>query len=529
MTTSLTLAHPSDAATDESPEHALDLHGLPSSPPHRQCLPDVTSPSGLDQDLWESCRKLIRDSVNDAVWQAWFTTISCDRFSPCEVVLRVPSAIAKDTILRRFLSTIAGACASVLDTAPAIDVVVGSISSSPQPSTAPLHSDIPDNHPPPEPTHPGKLSPSGTSSVANTYFRQPPHRTNELPTPPGTPFLDSRFTFDNFVIGDSNRFAHAAALSVSRSPGHSYNPLFVHGGNGLGKTHLLRSIASYIASHHPDKLIRYVSSEQFVNEFIDAIRTNHMGDFKRRYRRCDVLLIDDIQFLGGKEQTQEEFFHTFNDLYGASKQIVLTSDRPPNAISTLEQRLQSRFLSGLITDIQPPELETRIAILKHSASRESTTVPADVLDYIATTVTTNIRELEGALLRVTAYSTLTDQPISLPLAESILSDISRHGRNRLITPDTILQTVSLNYGFSIADLIGHNRNRPLTTARQVAMYLFRQLTNYSYPVIAQYFSNRDHTTVMHAIEKISKLVATDNIMANQILSMTRNIQDSDSQ
>ena len=333
------------------------------------------------------------------------------------------------------------------------------------------------------------------------------------------PVLDPRYTFDTFVIASSNRFAHAAAQSVAESPARSYNPLFIYGDAGLGKTHLLHAIGNYVLENFAGRHVRYVTTETYMNEFVDAIRTNTTTAFKRRYRECDVLLIDDVQFMERKESLQEEFFHTFNSLYGASKQIVLTSDRPPKSIATLEDRLRSRFLSGLITEVQPPELETRLAILQTKAEHEQVAVPDDVLEFIATHVKDNIRELEGALIRVTAFASLNRQPMSRELAEVVLSDIVSADQPRRITPQVILEATSDTFGFSVEELCGPNRRRPLVTARQVSMYVFRELTDFSYPAIGREFGGRDHSTVMHAVEKVANLMKERHQIYNQVTDL----------
>jgi chromosomal replication initiator protein len=308
------------------------------------------------------------------------------------------------------------------------------------------------------------------------------------------------------VIGTSNRFAHAAARSVAETPASSYNPLFIHGDSGLGKTHLLHAIGHYVRENFPAHHVRYVSTETFMNEFVDSIRTNTGSSFKRRYRACDVLLVDDIQFVENKEGLQEEFFHTFNSLHEANKQIVLTSDRHPRSIATLEDRLRSRFEWGLITDVQPPELETRLAILRKKAEGERTFVPDDVLELIATNVKDNIRELEGALIRVAAFASLNKESLTIEMAEAVLSDILAAGKPRQITPKVILEATASTFGFTIDELRGTSRRRPLVNARQIGMYVFRELTEFSYPAIAREFGGRDHTTVIHAVAKISRLM-----------------------
>ena len=329
------------------------------------------------------------------------------------------------------------------------------------------------------------------------------------------------------MIGDSNRFAHAASLSVAETPARSYNPLFIQGDSGLGKTHLLHAIGNYVRENFPSRHVRYVSTETFLNEFVDAIRTNTTTAFKRRYRECDVLLVDDIQFIEGKERFQEEFFHTFNSLHGASKQIVITSDRPPRSIATLEDRLRSRFMSGLVADIQPPELETRLAILRKKAEGERATVPHEVLEFIAANVTTNIRELEGALIRVTAYATLNKQPLNRETAELVLSDILAGNQPRQITPKVILDATADAFGFSVEDICGTSRRRPLVTARQVGMYVFREVTDFSYPAIAKEFGGRDHTTVIHAVEKITALMKERRQIYDQVTNLVQRVRTGD--
>jgi chromosomal replication initiator protein len=336
---------------------------------------------------------------------------------------------------------------------------------------------------------------------------------------PDSPVLDPRYTFDTFVIASSNRFAHAAAQSVAEAPARSYNPLFIYVDAGLGKTHLLHAIGNYVLENFAGRHVRYVTTETYMNEFVDAIRTNTTTAFKRRYRECDVLLIDDVQFMERKESLQEEFFHTFNSLYGASKQIVLTSDRPPKSIATLEDRLRSRFLSGLITEVQPPELETRLAILQTKAEHEQVHVPDDVLEFIATHVKDNIRELEGALIRVTAFASLNRQPMSRELAEVVLSDIVSADQPRRITPQVILEATSDTFGFSVEELCGPNRRRPLVTARQIGMYVFREMTDFSYPAIGREFGGRDHSTVMHAVDKITNLMKERHQIYNQVTDL----------
>jgi chromosomal replication initiator protein len=336
--------------------------------------------------------------------------------------------------------------------------------------------------------------------------------------------LNPKYIFETFVIGSSNRFAHAAAVAVAEAPGKAYNPLLIYGDSGLGKTHLLHAIGHYVRSLFNGARVRYVSSEEFTNEFINAIRDDRQDRFKRRYRDVDVLLIDDIQFLEGKIQTQEEFFHTFNTLHNANKQIVITSDRPPKRLEALENRLRNRFEWGLITDVQPPDLETRIAILRKKAATERLTAPPEVLEFIASKIQTNIRELEGALIRVTAFASLNRQEVDLTLAEIVLKDLIPEGGEPEITAGVIIAQTSAYFGLSIDDLCGSSRSRLLVTARQIAMYLCRELTELSLPKIGQQFGGRDHTTVMHADRKIRQLMAERRSVYNQVTELTNRIK-----
>ena len=336
--------------------------------------------------------------------------------------------------------------------------------------------------------------------------------------------LNPKYTFETFVIGSSNRFAHAAAVAVAEAPAKAYNPLFVYGDSGLGKTHLLHAIGHYAQSLYQGVKVRYVSSEEFTNDFINMIRDGKQDGFRRRYRDVNVLLVDDIQFLENKEGTQEEFFHTFNTLHNASKQIVISSDRAPKRLVTLEDRLRSRFEWGLITDVQPPELETRIAILRKKAVQEGLNAPPEALEYIASRISTNIRELEGALIRVTAFASLNRQSVDLQLAEIVLKDLIPEAQGPEITAATIMGQTASYFGLSIDDLCGTSRSRVLVTARQIAMYLCRELTDLSLPKIGQQFGGRDHTTVMHADRKIRNLMAERRSIYNQVTELTNRIK-----
>ncbi|OKJ16684.1 chromosomal replication initiator protein DnaA [Kitasatospora sp. CB01950] len=360
-----------------------------------------------------------------------------------------------------------------------------------------------------------------------------------VPAPPGAPpaggsrkdepnaRLNPKYLFDTFVIGASNRFAHAAAVAVAEAPAKAYNPLFIYGESGLGKTHLLHAIGHYSRSLFPGTRVRYVSSEEFTNEFINSIRDGKADAFRKRYRDIDILLVDDIQFLASKESTQEEFFHTFNTLHNANKQIVLSSDRPPKQLITLEDRLRNRFEWGLITDVTPPELETRIAILRKKAIQEQLNAPADVLEFIASRITRNIRELEGALIRVTAFANLNRAPVDLELAAVVLKDLIPGGDEDAgpeITAQVIMQQTAAYFGLGVEDLCGSSRSRVLVTARQIAMYLCRELTDLSLPKIGAQFGGRDHTTVMHADRKIRSLMAERRSIYNQVTELTNRIK-----
>ena len=336
--------------------------------------------------------------------------------------------------------------------------------------------------------------------------------------------LNPRYIFETFVIGASNRFAHAAAVAVAEAPAKAYNPLFIYGESGLGKTHLLHAIGAYAQELYGNVRVKYVSSEEFTNDFINSIRDDKASAFQRRYRDLDILLVDDIQFLENKERTQEEFFHTFNTLYNANKQIVISSDRPPKQLTTLEDRLRSRFEWGLITDIQPPELETRIAILRKKAAQDKLNAPDDVLEYIASKISTNIRELEGALIRVTAFASLNRQSVDLSLAEIVLKDLIPNESNPEITGATIMAQTAAYFSLTIDDLCGTSRSRVLVNARQIAMYLCRELTELSLPKIGQTFGGRDHTTVMHADRKIRQLMAERRSIYNQVNELTTRIK-----
>ncbi len=458
------------------------------------------------QLLWHDCAEVLRTQVSDAVWHTSFNTARPLRFEAGTLTLAVPSSVAKERIESRYLELLHAALEDAGHQEVELEIEVS------QESMAAIND-------------PGEDLAS-TALVAEAAPDNPMPATEPETRRPRVDTENPRYTFEAFITGGSNRFAHAAALSVAETPGRSYNPLFIYGDAGLGKTHLLQAIAHYVRENYPSYTVRYVSTETFLNQFLDAIRTGNPAAFKKRYREVDVLLIDDIQFMEGKERLQEEFFHTFNTLHQSNSQIILSSDRPPDSISTLEDRLRSRFKSGLITDIQPPELETRIAILRKKAEGEPSPVPDDVLEFIATHITENIRELEGALIRVSAYASLTGEHLSVELAERVLADILRDSQPRPITPELILQKTSEQFAYPIEDITGKSRRRPLVTARQVSMYVFREITDLSYPAIAREFGNRDHTTVIHAVEKIGALMKERRQIYDQVTELSEAVRNS---
>jgi chromosomal replication initiator protein len=446
--------------------------------------------------LWTTCAASIRAQVSDAVWSTTFSGAKAVAFDERELVLVVPNGLQKERIEGRYLGLVQDA----------IDETAADVSVRVEIDTDWSQIDI-------------------GMPAADLGVTKPDVAPPNAPSPPTLGGQEEKFTFEHFVIGPSNRFAHAAALSVAETPAASYNPLFIHGDSGLGKTHLLRGIAHYVASHYPSYRIRYVSTETFLNEFVDAIRKNTLPEFKRRYRDIDVLLIDDIQFMEGKDGLQEEFFHTFNDLHQNNKQIVLSSDRTPDAMPTLEDRLRSRFKWGLITDIQRPDLETRLAILSKKAESKTIEISDDVLSFIAENITDSIRELEGALIKVTAYSNLTQQPLTVDLAALVLRDLITQTAKQPVTAERIIVLTSEMFGFDIDQLIGGSRRRPLVDARQVAMYVTRNTTDLSFPDIGKAFGSRDHTTVMHACRKIEARMGERQQIFDKVTELQRRLNE----
>ncbi len=453
------------------------------------------------QEVWTAVAQLLRAQLTESVWYSTFSEVVpqvADDHSA--LVIQVPSTLARDRILTRYQPLITDAMDEIGVGDRHFDVVIGG---SEQVAVDVVELPIVD------------LEPAAADDALDTFDA------DDALDEAG---LNPRYTFETFVKGASNQFALAAALRVAETPARSYNPLFIYGSAGLGKTHLLHAIGHYVHSNYQHHVVRYVSTETFMNEYVDAIRSNSMAGLRRKYREIDVLLIDDVQFLEGKEGLQEEFFHTFNSLHGANKQIVISSDRMPDAIPTLEERLRGRFKWGLITDIQPPDLETRLAILRNKAEREKVQVPAETLEFIASKISTNIRELEGALIRVTAYASLSGAPITTELAQQQLADLLTDTEPKPRTDAELLQEIADILGFEVEALQGKSRQRPLVTARQIAMYVFREQTDLSYPSIARLFGGRDHTTVIHAVEKIQRQMGERKAIYEQVTDVLQKLK-----
>ncbi|MFN2608306.1 MAG: chromosomal replication initiator protein DnaA [Acidimicrobiales bacterium] len=471
--------------------------------------------------LWATSSKLLRDRLPEGTWNTLFGSARAVGGDDHSLVLSVPSAVVKDRIVTRHLASVEGACAEV--SGQPVQVVL-------QVHTQ-LSADGTDGQGPVAAAETAGHRYSGTAAATA------PADTVSGPTGPaqraGNPGAGRRhqdtspnpkYTFEAFVSGTSNRFALAAAQGVAEKPARSFNPLFIYGDAGLGKTHLLHAIGNYVGEHYEHLNVVYVSAESFTNDFIESIRTNTQFTFKQRYRTCDVLLVDDIQFLERKDGTREEFFHTFNALHDDNRQIVITSDRSPKSLSAFEDRLTTRFEWGLTTDVQPPDLETRLAILRRKSEPESSPVPDEVLDYIATHVTDNIRELEGALIRVAAFASIHGIPPTLAVAEEQLRHLIS-SEARQLTPRMILDATADMFGMAVDDLVGKSRSRPLVTARQISMYVFRQMTDFSYPAIGREFGGRDHTTVIHAVDKISTLMKQRRAIFDQVTALMQRLEN----
>ena len=490
------------------------------------------------ESLWKQSLAEVMANVTSPAQRQWLTATHPVGFSDDTIVLASPHAFAREWLERNCGSKIRVALS---EAAGRPLTVVITVQTRPEPVELP----------PPATPFPPDLAPDGngdrefpgTSSAADPTPRyegelrpleapgRPAGPSVQLPEPRGhvddvdnDTKLNPKYLFDDFVIGSSNRFAHAAATAVAEAPAKSYNPLFIYGGAGLGKTHLLHAIGHYVRNLYPRLKVRYVTTEQFTNEFINAIRDDRITLFQRTYRQADVLLIDDIQFLQQKERTQEEFFHTFNALHNAEKQIVISSDRPPKQIAQLEDRLRSRFEWGLMTDVQPPDLETRIAILRKKCETDHLGVPPEVLELIASKVQSNIRELEGALIRVSAFASLQRAPADSQMAEAVLKDLFPDGRDQEVSVQLIMDEVADYFSLTVEDLCSPSRSRQLVTARQIAMYLTRELTDLSLPRIGKAFGGRDHTTVMHAKSKIARLMQERRAIYDQVQELTNRIK-----
>ena len=455
--------------------------------------------------VWTAVSALLRAQVSEAVWLSTFQDVVPLDGGENALSIQVPNAHIRERILTRYLQLVLDALAEIDESDRQLTVEVAAIE------------------------HGGDdfdQAPSGSfaegSDTGDRALVNSPAGTSSATSAKGQATgLNPRYTFDTFVKGASNQFALAAAHRVAETPARSYNPLFIYGSAGLGKTHLLHAIGEYVHQNYAHYEVRYVSTETFMNEYVDAIRSNTTAAFKRRYREVDVLLIDDIQFMEGKEGLQEEFFHTFNSLHGANKQIVISSDRVPDAIPTLEDRLRGRFRWGLITDIQPPDLETRLAILRNYAERNGTKLPDDVLEFIAANITSNIRELEGALIRVTAFAALNRVQMNVATAQELLGDLLSESATRHRSDEELLTDIAAYLGYSVEALRGKSRQRPLVMARQIAMYVMREQTELSYPSLARLFGGRDHTTVIHAVEKVQRLMAERKQVYDQVTELFR--------
>jgi len=462
-------------------------------------------------DVWRATAQVLRAQVSEAVWFSTFNDAVAVADDKMSLRLQVPNTYVRERILTRYMSLVRDALDEVgaSDRQLLIDVQTN--------TAADVNEQLSTNNTPDQ--LPAELNTSLHQSTDTTTLKSRTGKGMAVG-------LNPRYTFETFVRGTSNQFALAAAQRVAETPGRSYNPLFIYGSAGLGKTHLLHAIGYYVHQNYAHYEVRYVSTETFLNEYVDGIRSNTIAAFKRRYREVDVLLIDDIQFMEGKEGLQEEFFHTFNSLHGANKQIVISSDRMPDAIPTLEDRLRGRFRWGLITDIQPPDMETRLAILRNKAERERTSVSHEVLEFIASNVTTNIRELEGALIRVAAYASLNKTQVDVTLAKQLLTDLLTRTAVKPRTDEQLLVEIAEHLGFEVDALRGKSRQRPLVQARQTAMYVFRELTDLSYPAIARLFGGRDHTTVIHAVDKTQRMMSERKQVYDQVTELVQKFKTS---
>jgi chromosomal replication initiator protein len=441
------------------------------------------------KNLWDKTLNIIKSELSEVSFNTWIKSCEPISISSNTLKISVPNSFTQDILDKRYKDLVANSIKAVCSKLYTIEFIIMSDS------------------------YEKEENKSNTSKMSKSIIVN-----DEMSST-----LNPKYTFNSFVIGNSNRFAHAASLAVAESPAKAYNPLFIYGGVGLGKTHLMHAIGHYILDGNPNAKVVYVSSEKFTNELINAIKDDKNEEFRNKYRNVDILLIDDVQFIAGKERTQEEFFHTFNALHDANKQIILSSDRPPKEIPTLEDRLRSRFEWGLIADIQVPDFETRMAILKKKADVENLNVANEVMGYIATRIKSNIRELEGALIRIIAYSSLTNREVTVDLASEALKDIISKKQGKHVTIDSIQDIVSSYFNLRVDDLKSQRRTRNVAYPRQIAMYLSRKLTDMSLPKIGEEFGGRDHTTVIHAYEKISENLKTDDSLQNIINDITKKL------
>jgi len=446
-------------------------------------------------ESWEEFRQALRSRVTPVTWRTWLEGLRADGIDDGAIHISAPSEFHLKWINEKFRTLVEDAAATAFGSSLDVELTAPA-----EPAYDPIVAEETED----DEDAPDLATPQAAPSAGPHYV--------------------PKYSFENFVVGPSNRFAHAAAMAIAEQPGGNYNPLFVYGGSGLGKTHLLQAIAQHAALLKPQLEVTYISSEEFFNNFIDKIRKQRMNEFKAQYRNVDMFLLDDVQFLEGKEQILEEFFHTFNSLYEADKQLVFSSDRPPKSLTDLEARIRSRFEWGLTTDIQPPDVETRLAILRRNAAFAPKPIPEPVLEFIANRVVDNIRELEGALTRVTAYAALTHQPIDLEMAEDVLQDLGPAAASAPISPGRILAATAEAFGVTIADLEGPRRHQPLARGRQIAMYIVREMTDLSLPKIGQLFGGRDHTTVLHGINTVARLMTEDEVLFDRVTALMQSLR-----
>jgi len=471
--------------------------------------------TSVETNVWGRILHSLKGRLNQQTFETWFSPIQFESLDSSQHVLnlRAPNQVVKEWVVNHYASVLADSLTDLHLSDYSVDWVIGKAAdwdSDPGPITE-ASSQISDN---------GSVSVGGGAAAAVAVIRDKDISPIQHPEPA----LSAKYTYESFVVGSCNQFAHAASLAVAEAPGRTYNPLYLYGGVGLGKTHLMHACGHAIKSRNQHLKLCYISSERFMNDLINAIRYDKTQSFREKYRSVDVLLIDDVQFMAGKERTQEEFFHTFNALYDQQKQIVISSDCPPREIPTLEERLHSRFEWGLIADIEPPDLETKIAILKRKGDLIGVSIPDDVAMFIASRVKSNVRELEGSLIRLIAISSLRGEPISKSLAQDAIRTIAKEEESSAVTIQQIQRQVALTYKLTREELLSKNNARHISHPRQVAMYLCKHLTKHSYPEIGRAFGGKHHTTVIHSVEKIESLVATDETLQRLITELSESLQ-----